>query len=381
MRDDRLELGWAPRGDLEPVEAAPRVPDHPHSPRAPRLRLEPREHLQSVVVLLRQVLAAQQPVGVPRPAQVDTDRGVAMSREVRVPHRVIGGGAVVLAVRQVLEHRGHGRARRIERTPDACRETRSVGERDPLVFDLDDLVGELGPDVHGRLLPRQGPGCARHLWYSAAKEVARMDKRQWRMRLGITLAVASVALFVLHYLVFRDLHHLGIFTLHDIAFLPLEVLIVTLILHALLEQRQHSELMQKLNMVIGAFFSEVGIDLLKQLAALDSDPESLARRFDLDASWDDKRLKQASAEAASGTYKLNPTHESIQAMHDFLREKRQFLLGLLENQSLLETSASPMRSGRCSTSVTSLAGGPTSSRFPRVTWRILPAIWSGHTAG
>ena len=163
-----------------------------------------------------------------------------------------------------------------------------------------------------------------------------MDKRQWRLRLGITLAAASAALFVLHYLVFRDLHHLGIFTLHDIAFLPLEVLIVTLILHALLEQRQHSELMQKLNMIISAFFSEVGIDLLKHLAALDNDPESLARRFDLDASWDDKRLKQASAEAASGTYKLSPTHESIQAMHDFLCEKRQFLLGLLENQSLLE---------------------------------------------
>jgi hypothetical protein len=163
-----------------------------------------------------------------------------------------------------------------------------------------------------------------------------MDKRQWRLRLGIILAVASAALFVVHFLVFRDLHHLGIFTLHDIAFLPLEVLIVTLILHALLEQRQHSELLQKLNMIIGAFFSEVGIDLLRQLAALDSDPESLARRFDLDTSWDDKRLKQASAEAAAGSYRLSPTRESIRAMQDFMCEKRQFLLGLLENQSLLE---------------------------------------------
>jgi hypothetical protein len=163
-----------------------------------------------------------------------------------------------------------------------------------------------------------------------------MKNRRWRVRLGLALAIASAALFVLHYFVFRDLHHLGIFTLHDIAFLPLEVLIVTLILHALLEHRQHAELMQKLNMIIGAFFSEVGIDLLEQLAALDEDSAALVHRFGLDASWDDRRLRQASLEAASGTYKLKPTRESIQQMHDFLCDKRQFLLGLLENQSLLE---------------------------------------------
>jgi hypothetical protein len=93
---------------------------------------------------------------------------------------------------------------------------------------------------------------------------------------------------------------------------------------------------QKLNMVIGAFFSEVGIDLLQRLAALDADRDGLARCFDLDMSWDDKRLKQASAEAASGTYTIMPTSESIIDMREFLVEKRQFLLGLLENQSLLE---------------------------------------------
>jgi len=163
-----------------------------------------------------------------------------------------------------------------------------------------------------------------------------MSNRRWRLWLALGLAVIAAVLFVVHYLVFRDPHHLGIFTLHDLAFLPLEVLLVTLVLHALLEHRRHAELMQKLNMVIGAFFSEVGIDLLKRLAALDTDRSRLERGFKLDKSWDDKRLKQAAAEAAAGGFDLKPTRKSIREMRGFMGEKRPFIIGLLENQNLLE---------------------------------------------
>jgi hypothetical protein len=163
-----------------------------------------------------------------------------------------------------------------------------------------------------------------------------MNRSRWRLWLALGLAAIAAVLFVVHYLIFRDPHHLGIFTLHDLAFLPLEVLLVTLVLHALLEHRRHAELMQKLNMVIGAFFSEVGVDLLERLAALDVDRSKLDRGFKLDKSWDDKRLKQAAAEAAAGRFDLKPNRESIREMRGFLNEKRGFLLGLLENQTLLE---------------------------------------------
>jgi hypothetical protein len=163
-----------------------------------------------------------------------------------------------------------------------------------------------------------------------------MSNRSWRLWLGLALAAISSVLFYVHYLVFHDLHHLGIFTLHDIAFLPLEVLLVTLILHALLEHRQHAELMSKLNMIIGAFYSEAGTDLLELLAAIDADPGGLARQFGITTEWNDARLKRAVAEAEAATFALEPTRETVARLRDFLGEKRQFLLGLLENQSLLE---------------------------------------------
>ena len=163
-----------------------------------------------------------------------------------------------------------------------------------------------------------------------------MSNRSWRLWLGLALAATSAVLFYVHYLVFHDLHHLGIFTLHDIAFLPLEVLLVTLILHALLEHRQHAELMSKLNMIIGAFYSEVGTDLLELLAGTDADLDRLARQFAITSEWSDARLKQAIVEAEAAAFVLEPSRETVLRLSEFLGEKRQFLLGLLENQSLLE---------------------------------------------
>jgi len=50
--------------------------------------------------------------------------------------------------------------------------------------------------------------------------------------------------------------------LGDVAFVPIEVLLVTLIIHRLLSEREKRTRLEKLNMVIGAFFSEMGTDVI-----------------------------------------------------------------------------------------------------------------------
>lgn len=103
----------------------------------------------------------------------------------------------------------------------------------------------------------------------------------WRLKLGGGLLASALLLFGGHYLVFRDFHHLAIFTWHELAFLPVEVLIVTMILHELLERRARQERLHKLNMVIGAFFSEAGADLLRLL----ENPNLLEHESFTDVLW------------------------------------------------------------------------------------------------
>lgn len=159
--------------------------------------------------------------------------------------------------------------------------------------------------------------------------------KSWRLKLSLALGASSVALVGLHYLIFRDAHHLAIYGLHDIAMMPLEVLIVTMLLHSLLERRAHAEKMSKLHMVIGAFFSEVGTDLLKRIASLDEDLE-VREHFLVDHSWDAKRYQVAKKAAREYDYGVHATLDDLHGLRDFLAEKRPFLLGLLQNPNLLE---------------------------------------------
>lgn len=162
-----------------------------------------------------------------------------------------------------------------------------------------------------------------------------MKNINWRVKLGLGLVAASAALMVVHYLIFHDLHHLAIYGVHDIAMMPIEVLVVTMILHALLERRARLEMMQKLNMVIGAFFSEVGADLLHRISALDETVE-VREHFLVDAAWDVRRYETARKASAAYDYNVQATAEDLRELRTFIVQKRSFLLGLLQNPNLLE---------------------------------------------
>lgn len=163
-----------------------------------------------------------------------------------------------------------------------------------------------------------------------------MSERRWRTRLAIWLIAASVALYGLHYVIFGDARHIVLYLIGDLAFLPVQVLLVTLVLNALLEGRQRRELLHKLNMVIGAFFAEVGTDLLGQLARFDTDLD--AARDDLvpTPAWPDRRFAEAQAQRAGRTPGIDIARGDLAALRDLLVSRRSFLLGLLENQNLLE---------------------------------------------
>ncbi|MDO8847125.1 MAG: hypothetical protein Q7W51_01900 [Coriobacteriia bacterium] len=168
-----------------------------------------------------------------------------------------------------------------------------------------------------------------------------MKKLGWRVKFGLVLVAISAVLLYAHSLAFHDsdLHEFGPFLLtHEIAMMPLEVLVVTLVIHSLLQRREHEEKMQKLNMVIGAFFSEVGDELLRRVSALDEKAD-IREHFLVDDTWDARRYAEAKRIASAHKYGVRMTAADLKSLRDFIVARRQFLLGLLQSPTLLEHEA------------------------------------------
>ena len=72
--------------------------------------------------------------------------------------------------------------------------------------------------------------------------------------------------YMAHWLIFGNIIQTANYMVGNIAFLPIEALIVTFVLHRLLTYREKRARLEKLNMVIGSFFSEAGGWLLEYLS-------------------------------------------------------------------------------------------------------------------
>lgn len=160
--------------------------------------------------------------------------------------------------------------------------------------------------------------------------------RNWQLMLGILLVLASAAVYGMHFLIFHDFHHIMIYLIGDIAFVFLEVLLVTLIIHRLLLIREKQALFKKLNMVIGAFFSEVGNSLLKVLIPFDASAERCRDMLAIPRDISARGFEEAARCVQSYDSSIDGGKGNLEALKTFLDQKRSFVLGLLENPNLLE---------------------------------------------
>lgn len=158
----------------------------------------------------------------------------------------------------------------------------------------------------------------------------------WLLLLGAALLFLSAALYLVHYLIFRDPHHIYIYLLGDLAFMPIEVLLVTLIVDRLLGAREKRITMEKMNMVIGAFFSEMGLELLTRLIRSGSCPAEMAAGLKFSGRWEDADFRRAAERVKGHQYVLDRERTDLYDLRSFLTEKREFFLRMLENPTLLE---------------------------------------------
>lgn len=154
--------------------------------------------------------------------------------------------------------------------------------------------------------------------------------------LGLLLVATSIFFYLLHYIIFRDAHHIFLYLIGDFAFLPIQVLFVTLIIDELLSERERRDMLKKMNMVIGTFFSEVGTELLKLFSGFDSQPDKIRKNFIVTNEWKEKEFINTGKLLKNYDSVINSQNGDLENLRNFLVGERDFLLRLLGNSNLLE---------------------------------------------
>ena len=163
-----------------------------------------------------------------------------------------------------------------------------------------------------------------------------MKRINWYLVVGFLLVVLSIFLYIIHFLIFGDTHHILIYFFGDLAFVPIEVLLVTLIIHRMLSMREKRAIVEKLNMVIGAFFSEVGTSLMKYFFEFDVNFKTISKHFLTIKDWSKKDFINSKRKLHTFDFDIDISKGNLDSLRAYILERRDFLLRLLENTNLLE---------------------------------------------
>ncbi len=164
-----------------------------------------------------------------------------------------------------------------------------------------------------------------------------MTKRlKWEIVIGLLLIALSAILFFAQAMIFHRTRDTFFHLLQNLAFLPIEVLLVTIILDRLLAFREKQDVMRKINMVIGTFFNEAGTDLLVFFLEFGPLPASISNELRTSDAWDNNRFASAINIFRAHKYHVDVGPEKLESLKRFLLGKREALLSMLENPSLVE---------------------------------------------
>lgn len=162
------------------------------------------------------------------------------------------------------------------------------------------------------------------------------------MRLNWYVVIAGVLIgafaieLALSLLVFGRSHETFFLLVQDAMFLPLEVLIVTVFIDRLLAVRERHELGKRVNIVIGIFFTEMGVDLLRYLSLFDVSLDQMRRIAGVTEAWTARDFAQMRKRLQAYNYTIDCHCADLADLKSLLQDKHDFLLNLLSNGSILE---------------------------------------------
>lgn len=164
----------------------------------------------------------------------------------------------------------------------------------------------------------------------------------WKVKYGIILLIASILMYSFAFLFLNEPDKVFFYIVIDCAFIPLDVLVVVLVIEGVIENKEKEAILDKLDMILGAFFSELGNELLTHISKVNTYNGEIINQLKNIDTWNEKDFKNAYKYLKTNgvSFKVeipkSETKEFIMDLKELITEKRRFLIELLENPNIIE---------------------------------------------
>ena len=101
-----------------------------------------------------------------------------------------------------------------------------------------------------------------------------------------------------------------------------------------IKERTHRN--EKINMIVGAFFSEAGTELITYLSGFDQSLDKIRKQLIMNNDCSNKNFHLIRKKLKKYHYKINIDKSALPELRKFFIDRKDFLLRLLENPYILE---------------------------------------------
>ncbi len=165
-----------------------------------------------------------------------------------------------------------------------------------------------------------------------------MNNKRDNIILITTLTTVSVIIYAIQYILFNDIHDTFFYMLQDMAFLPFQALIVSLVINKFLNITERRRTTKKINVIISTFFVESGVEMMMAISGFDQNHLKECELIPLNELVKNEG-NTAKKLVENFEYRFQVESEKLEELAVMMDQNRGFLLKLLENPNLLEHEA------------------------------------------
>lgn len=151
----------------------------------------------------------------------------------------------------------------------------------------------------------------------------------------VLLTILSAAIYYVQYLIFHQTENTIFYLLQDLAFVPIQVVMVTLIINRFLNVMETRKKIKKINVIISTFFVEAGISVISTISQFNRNNDEFCTHIKINEMnmKNDYKLKKSVQEFKFDIY-ADPA--KLSELYSILRKYKDYTLNMLANPNLLE---------------------------------------------